>query len=123
MIELLTVRQTAEALQSTVGHVYRLIAQGYLTAINISPGSKRSSLRVTHNALVTLLETDNQKNEYKKTNKCRPIPKQTPTNISGIRKLRKRNSIRNGDAYLKSCPPNCDAENSVSIFSDRQSGI
>ena len=118
VVETLTVRQTAEAMQSTIGHIYRLIAQGYLAAINISPGSKRSSLRVTRNALVTFLENDQTKKDAKTTKRLRPAVVAAPVN--GIRKLRKRNSIRNGvPSFL---PPDTET-NPVSTFFDIKSGM
>lgn len=116
--ETLTVRQTAEAIQATTGHVYRLIAQGYLAAINISPGSKRSSLRITRNSLVAFLENDARKKGAKTLRQLSPAI--GPAATCGIRELRKRNSKRNGAS--STLPPN-DTKSPVSTLLDIKSGV
>ena len=93
--ELLTVRQTAEKMQTSMGHVYRLISTGYLEAVNISPMSKRPCLRVTRNVLVTFLE---------KEQKAEITPKQEHVKPN-IRKLRKKDSISNRNPSFKTVPP------------------
>lgn len=106
MEELLTIREIGHELKVATGHIYRLISRNMLDAVNISPGSSRPTLRVTRNSLVKFLETEGKTRQPAKINLDMPAIRPT---VSGIRKLRKRNSIRAGESYLP-LPPDQTAK-------------
>jgi excisionase family DNA binding protein len=117
--ELLTVRQVAEIMNTSIGHIYRLIAQGYLIATNIAPGSKRSCLRVTRNAVVNFLEEEDSK---KKVIPMKNYTRQSTSTPTGIRKLRTRNPISNGRPPIP-VPPDSEPVTAVATFLNINSGV